>query len=113
MFVFASAGHYRRKGFFLAVEALRIVRQRHPQVKLLVVGGTPARLQALQDSLDKSHPDWREWMVFSGMVSDVERYYAAGDAFLFPSYSEAFAWWRSRPQHRGCRSFSPVIMALR
>jgi glycosyltransferase involved in cell wall biosynthesis len=91
VFVFASAGHYRRKGFFLAVEALKIVRQRHPQVKLLVVGGTPARLQALQDSLDKSHPDWREWMVFSGMVSDVERYYAAGDAFLFPSYSEAFA----------------------
>lgn len=91
VFVFASAGHYRRKGFFLAVEALKIVRERHPHVKLLVVGGTPPRLQALQATLSKNHPGWQDWILFAGMVSDVERYYAAGDAFLFPSYSEAFA----------------------
>jgi glycosyltransferase involved in cell wall biosynthesis len=91
VFVFASAGHYRRKGFFLAVEALMHVRKDHPHAKLLVLGGRDKTLQGLQQQLDKSAPDWRDWIIFTGMVPDIERYYAAGDAFLFPSYSEAFA----------------------
>lgn len=90
-FVFVSAGHYRRKGFHLAVEALKKVRREQAPVRLLVVGGTPARLKALQRELDRQAPDWAAWMLFPGMVSDVEKYFAAGDAFLFPSYSEAFA----------------------
>ena len=29
-------------------------------------------------------------MTFAGMQEEVEKYYAAGDAFIFPSYFEAF-----------------------
>lgn len=87
VFVFASTGHYRRKGFFLAVEAMKELRVKHPEARLLVVGGTPARLAALQKELGGGH----EWICYTGMVTDVERYFAAADAFLFPSYSEAFA----------------------
>ncbi|MFZ4765416.1 MAG: glycosyltransferase family 4 protein [Roseimicrobium sp.] len=93
VFVFVSAGHYRRKGFFLAVEAVAEPRARSAAAgaRLLVVGGTERRLAALQAQLDTRCPDWRAFVTFTGMVPDVERYFAASDAFLFPSYSEAFA----------------------
>lgn len=87
VFVFVSTGHYRRKGFFLAVAALQRLRQTHPQVRFLVVGGRPQRLQSLQRELGVCH----DWITFTGSVPDVEKYFAAADAFLFPSYSEAFA----------------------
>lgn len=91
VFVFASAGHYRRKGFFLAVEALEKLRERHPGARFLVLGGRESRLQALQRELDQRHPGWQAWITFTGMVNEMEQYLAAGDALLFPSYSEAFA----------------------
>lgn len=91
VFAFASAGHYRRKGFFLAVQALSILRRRFPQVRFLVIGGTEKRIAALQSKLDERYSDWRNWITFTGMVNDVEKHFAASDAFLFPSYSEAFA----------------------
>jgi glycosyltransferase involved in cell wall biosynthesis len=91
VFIFVSTGHYRRKGFFLAVHALALLRESHPSARLLVVGGLERRLKALRSKLDASNPDWREWVTFTGMVPDVEKYFAAADAFLFPSYSEAFA----------------------
>lgn len=87
VFIFVSAGHYRRKGFFLAVEALRQLVPKHPGIRLLVVGGRPDRLEALQSELGQKH----DWITFTGMVPDVERYLAAADALLFPSWSEAFA----------------------
>ncbi|OYW76674.1 MAG: hypothetical protein B7Z37_07685 [Verrucomicrobia bacterium 12-59-8] len=87
VFIFVSAGHYRRKGFFLAVEALRCLVPTHPAVRFLVVGGRPERLAALQAELGPKE----DWITFAGMVPDVERYLAAADALLFPSYSEAFA----------------------
>ena len=91
VFVFVSTGHYRRKGFFLAVEALKRLRSQHPSARLLVVGGSGARLQKLRGELDSRHPGWQAFISFTGSVSDVEKYFAAADALLFPSYSEAFA----------------------
>ncbi len=91
VFVFVSAGHYRRKGFHLAIEALKQVRLTQPQTRFMVIGGKPNRVAELQETLLETAPDWREWITFTGMVKDVERYLAAGDALLFPSYSEAFA----------------------
>jgi glycosyltransferase involved in cell wall biosynthesis len=91
VFAFASTGHYRRKGFHLAVEALEILRKTHANVRLLVVGGRSKRIEALQRKLGVTHPGWRGWITFTGMVPDVEKYFAAADGFLFPSYSEAFA----------------------
>ncbi len=87
VFIFVSTGHYRRKGFFLAVEAMKRLRQTHPQARLLVVGGRPERLRSLQHELGADC----DWIIFTGSVPDVEKYFAAADAFLFPSYSEAFA----------------------
>jgi glycosyltransferase involved in cell wall biosynthesis len=91
VFVFVSAGHYRRKGFFLAAAAMAKLRTLHANTRLLVVGGREERLAALQAQLEAQDPGWREYTTFTGNVPDVERYFAASDAFLFPSYSEAFA----------------------
>lgn len=87
VFIFVSTGHYRRKGFFLAVEAIKKLQTQHPEIRLLVVGGSQKRLHSLQDQLGASY----DWIKFIGTVSDVERYFAAADGFLFPSFSEAFA----------------------
>lgn len=91
VFIFVSTGHYRRKGFFLAASAVASLRARSVPVRFLVVGGRESRLQELQSMLKVKHPDWREWITFTGNVPDVERYFAAADGLLFPSYSEAFA----------------------
>jgi glycosyltransferase involved in cell wall biosynthesis len=91
VFAFVSTGHYRRKGFWLAVDGLAKVRATWRQAKLLVVGGQPATLEALQKQLDARHPDWREWIAFSGSTTEPERYLGAADGFLFPSWSEALA----------------------
>ncbi|RBP36363.1 glycosyltransferase involved in cell wall biosynthesis [Roseimicrobium gellanilyticum] len=94
VFVFVSAGHYRRKGFFLAVDAVAKLRERGGQgasARLLVLGGSAQRLQALKQQLQSRHPDWDAFVTFTGMVPDVEKYLSSADGFLFPSYSEAFA----------------------
>lgn len=91
VFIFVSTGHYRRKGFFLAVAAMQKLRRQHPEAKMLVVGGKPPTLEQLKRRLDHEHPDWESWLQFTGNVAEPEKYFAAADAFLFPSYSEAFA----------------------
>lgn len=92
VFVFVSLGHHKRKGFWLAVEGLSRVRRSpsQPPVKFLVVGGLPKTLAALQSRLDREYADWREWITFTGQRSDVEHCLSAADAFLYPSYFEAF-----------------------
>lgn len=91
VFIFVSTGHYRRKGFFLAVEALAQLRRSHPEARFLVVGGNESRLDELRSQLEQTHAGWREWITFTGNVTDVEKCLAASDALFFPSYSEAFA----------------------
>lgn len=91
VFIFVSTGHYRRKGLLLAVDALAIVRKRHPSARLLIVGGLPQRLESVKKSVRMHAHDHEQWVTYTGMVPDVEKYFAAADAFLFPSYSEAFA----------------------
>ncbi len=94
VFSFASQGHYKRKGFWLAVKALAALRRRGgPKadgVRFLVIGGQPDTLAQLQGQLAGPCPDWQAWTVFVGHQPAVERYLSAADAFLFPSYFEAF-----------------------
>jgi glycosyltransferase involved in cell wall biosynthesis len=91
VFAFSSYGHYHRKGFWLIVGALKILAERGERnVRLLVIGGTPKTLERLKSELATSFPEYPGWMVFVGTTSEVERYLAAADAFLFPSYFEAF-----------------------
>jgi glycosyltransferase involved in cell wall biosynthesis len=95
VFCFASQGHYQRKGFWLAVEALARLRRREglpaaEAVKFLVIGGQPATLERLRAKLALRYPDWERWIVFAGNQPAVENFFAAADAFLLPSYFEAF-----------------------
>jgi glycosyltransferase involved in cell wall biosynthesis len=92
VFIFVSLGHHKRKGFWLAVEALAKVRGDAAMrgAKFLVVGGLPRTLAELQEKLAQVAPDWREWITFTGSQPEVESYLAAADAFLYPSYFEAF-----------------------
>jgi glycosyltransferase involved in cell wall biosynthesis len=93
VFIFTSLGHYKRKGFWLAIDALRHLRTdpAMSHVRFLIVGGQPATLARLQARLDHLAPDWKAWITFTGQQKDVESYIAAADAFLFPSYFEAFS----------------------
>jgi len=92
VFCFVSTGHYRRKGFWLAVEALARARgtAAGKNAKLLVVGGTDAAVSRLRQKASADYPGSQEWIAFVGMQNEVEKYYAASDAFIFPSYFEAF-----------------------
>jgi glycosyltransferase involved in cell wall biosynthesis len=58
--------------------------------KLLVIGGFSATLRRLRKALTKEFSDWRDWIQFTGMLPRPEESLSAMDAFLFPSYFEAF-----------------------
>jgi glycosyltransferase involved in cell wall biosynthesis len=94
VFAFLSQGHHRRKGFWVAVEALTQLRAGNRPLtynpQLLVIGGIPATLIRLKKELSRTVPDWSRWIRFTGMVSCPEESLAATDAFLFPSFFEAF-----------------------
>ena len=93
VFIFTSLGHYKRKGFWLALGALIRVRAdpEMSHVKFLIVGGKPATVAALQAQIARRAPDWKQWITFTGQQKEVESYLAAADAFLYPSYFEAFS----------------------
>jgi glycosyltransferase involved in cell wall biosynthesis len=92
VFAFLSQGHHRRKGFWVAVEAIASLRKnkRDYVLHFLVMGGSPSTLDRLKRTLSHQIDDWPDWIHFTGMVKYPEEYLAAADAFLFPSYFEAF-----------------------
>jgi glycosyltransferase involved in cell wall biosynthesis len=88
------------KGLGLAIEAFRILRQRHPQLKLLAVG----------PETDYSRALWQENATLPGLhrfglVTDAEKLLAlqAANCLVLPSAGEAFgivfleAWLREKP----------------
>lgn len=93
VFIFTSLGHYKRKGFWLAIDALKRLRAdpAMSHVKFLIVGGQPATLATLQTQIGRIAPDWKQWITFTGQQKDVESYLAAADAFIYPSHFEAFS----------------------
>lgn len=92
VFAFVSLGHHERKGFWLAVEAFALLRADPAMagLRFLVIGGAPATLAALRERLVREVPGWEGWLIFTGQQPEVEKYLAASDAFLYPSYFEAF-----------------------
>lgn len=94
VFTFVSQGHYERKGFWLAVEALHLLRQTREAIpfnpRFLVIGGQPSTLRRLTARLDREYPGWPGWLTFAGMTREPEVVMSAANAFLFPSYFEAF-----------------------
>lgn len=93
LLVFVSQGSYRRKGLWLALEALKLVRTRNPglRFKFMIIGGKPDRVEALKADIARRYSDWAEWIFFTGFVPDLAHYLSAADGFFFPSYFESFA----------------------
>lgn len=81
-----SGGDWVRKGLRIAAEAVAKVKMTN--VKLLVVGRDP-----LEDEFRRSLNNLRleDRICFAGFQREVENYYAAGDAFVFPTAYEAFS----------------------
>lgn len=93
LLAFVSQGSYRRKGLWLALDALTLVRARDPRLRFrfMIIGGKPDRVEALRTEIAGRYRDWNDWIFFTGFVPDLAHYLAASDGFLFPSYFESFA----------------------
>ncbi len=80
------ANEFERKGLSFLLDALSLVR--HNDVKLLVVGDDKEMPRFARRANDlKVGPR----TVFAGSIKNVEDYYAASDAFVFPTFYEAFS----------------------
>ncbi|MCQ2516608.1 MAG: glycosyltransferase [Saccharofermentans sp.] len=87
--VFAFAGRLTAdKGINELFEAFFRILDKYPNVKLMVMGGMDNSASLNQDlykkAINSSH------VIFTGSVNDIERYYAASDVFVAPSYREGF-----------------------
>lgn len=96
VFLFASTGHYRRKGFWTAVEALTACRELAAKecglkLRFVVIGTSPSAQRDLASGLDADFPDWRDWITLHPACDDIERWYAGADSFIFPSIYETFS----------------------
>lgn len=96
LFIFVSTGHYQRKGLWSALRSLQACRKRAEKecglhLRFLVVGAGDRAQQNLIPQLNQTAPDWRDWVSLIPPTSEVERWYAAADAFLFPSLYETFS----------------------
>ncbi len=96
VFIFVSTGHYQRKGLWPALEGLQACRVMAREelglnLRFLVVGAGERAQKNLMPVLDQSVPDWRDWVRLVPPTAEVECWYAAADAFLFPSRYETFS----------------------
>jgi len=84
--LFVGSG-FERKGLRYAIEGLaRLPEEKRANLKLLVVGnGSIPKYQSLAKKLGIENQ-----VVFAGAQSNIEKYYAAADIFLFPTLFEPF-----------------------
>ncbi|MGC1484348.1 MAG: glycosyltransferase family 4 protein [Candidatus Acidiferrum sp.] len=73
------------KGQRHLIEALSLVRRKHPHARLLLAGDGECRKEL---ELLASHLQQQDAVLFPGFVGNVDEAYAALDAFLFPSEFE-------------------------
>ncbi len=85
--VFMALGHFERKGLPFLLEAMQ--RYDHPQLKLMVIGGTEDLLEVYQKRVQAMGLSAR--VRFLGMQKDVRPFLWSADAFALPSLYEAFA----------------------
>jgi glycosyltransferase involved in cell wall biosynthesis len=77
----------REKNLGLLLRSFKIIRKRHPEARLMIVGSGPyeqaSEVQAHQLGIDRA-------VKFAGMLdrSVVAKIYSAADAFVFPSLTE-------------------------
>lgn len=75
----------RRKGHHVLIDALAVVRDRHPHARLLVVGEGPERMALEAQAADRGMADR---VTFMGTVYPTTSVLAAADLFVFPSIGE-------------------------
>jgi UDP-glucose:(heptosyl)LPS alpha-1,3-glucosyltransferase len=78
---------FERKGLVFLMRAFAVLKGNHPNTKLLVVGKDKAIQQYKQYAGKLQLADS---VVFTGQQSDVQRFYAAADIFVFPTLYEPF-----------------------
>ncbi len=87
--VFSFAGRLTAdKGINELLEAFQNVSKQAPNARLLVMGSMDNRKSLNAELYDKAQGNAS--VIFTGNVNDVERYYAASDVFVAPSYREGF-----------------------
>ena len=92
VFLFIATGHLQRKGFWSALRVLHRLRSEgKKEIRFLVVGGSDTMWQAEKKRIGKAAPDHEAWVTLAGSTTNVERFYAAADAFLLPSHFETDA----------------------
>lgn len=77
------------KGFEELMAAFKTLKSKYTNIVLLYVGPNEKPDTVSQESL-KYFEDCPDIIYTGGWVDDAERYYAAMDIFLFPSYREGF-----------------------
>ncbi|URA10862.1 glycosyltransferase family 4 protein [Thermospira aquatica] len=79
-----------RKNILSVLEAFRFIKEKRPDLKLVITGGRGWKKTALQNAVDR-HP-YRQDIVFTGYVSDetIVDLFKSCEAFLFPSLYEGF-----------------------
>lgn len=116
---------HRSKGIYELVEAIRILRDRGLQVRLLIAGENVRRLSGMSGwllrKLDfardvredlEAYVDrhaLRDRVEFAGFVSDVRQVYQRTDAICFPSHLDA----PGRPVFEAALFGRPTIVAMR
>ncbi len=83
---------FRQKGYFELLGALALVKPKHPNVRLAVVGSDYPEGSGMTEML-KAHARQLgvgENVVFTGQRSDVPSLLAACDVFSLPSFDEPF-----------------------
>lgn len=89
-FVIGSVGRLAPlKGNRTVLDALEPVVEKHPNVKLLLIGDGPER-QALAQRAEEL--ELTKNVIFAGFCSDIENLYPAFDLVVFPTYYEALGY---------------------
>lgn len=76
------------KGVNELLESYKSIYQKYPHVKLLIIGS--------DEGLETINPEIYRWstqcegVTYCGYKTDIEKYYAALDVFVLPSYREGF-----------------------
>ena len=98
------------KGFDLAVEALRLFAERHPEgkVALLLVGDGPERAN-LERQVAIANLQGK--VTFAGFATDISKYYNAFDVIVIPSRSEALPLVLIEAMASGCLPSQRVLVA--
>lgn len=87
--VYAFAGRLTAdKGINELLEAFLNITKRYQNVKLMIMGGMDNSASLDAYLMEKAKKTGH--VIFTGSVNDIEKYYAAADIFVAPSYREGF-----------------------